>query len=58
MELETESLKRKVAFNLLDLRWGITAEESKQGLVTEMNLHPIQEDICIRNALDKSFLTL
>lgn len=43
MELEAEALKRNVALNLLDLRWGITAEESKQGLVTEICLKEIEE---------------
>lgn len=42
MELEAEALKRNVALNLLDLRWGITAEESKQGLVTEICLKEIE----------------
>lgn len=43
MELEAEALKRNVALNLLDLRWGITAEESKQGLVTEICLKEIED---------------
>ncbi len=42
MELEAEALKCNVALNLLDLRWGITAEESKQGLVTEICLKEIE----------------
>ena len=42
LELEAEALKRNVALNLLDLRWGITAEESKQGLVTEICLKEIE----------------
>lgn len=42
MELEAEALKRNVALNLLDLRWGITAEESRQGLVTEICLKEIE----------------
>lgn len=42
MELEAEALRRNVALNLLDLRWGITAEESKQGLVTEICLREIE----------------
>lgn len=42
MELEAEALKRNVSLNLLDLRWGITAEESKQGLVTEICLKEIE----------------
>lgn len=42
MDLEAEALKRNVALNLLDLRWGITAEESKQGLVTEICLKEIE----------------
>lgn len=42
MELQAEALKRNVALNLLDLRWGITAEESKQGLVTEICLKEIE----------------
>lgn len=41
IELEAEAIKRNVALNLLDLRWGITAEESKQGLVTEICLKEI-----------------
>lgn len=43
LELEAEALKRNVALNLLDLRWGITAEESKQGLVTEICLKEIED---------------
>lgn len=42
MELEANALKRNVVLNLLDLRWGITAEESKQGLVTEICLKEIE----------------
>lgn len=42
MELEAEALKRNVVLNLMDLRWGITAEESKQGLVTEICLKEIE----------------
>ena len=42
LELEAEALKRNVSLNLLDLRWGITAEESKQGLVTEICLKEIE----------------
>ena len=42
MELEAEALKRNVALNLLDLRWGITAKESKQGLVIEICLKEIE----------------
>lgn len=42
MELEAEAIKRNVALNLLDLRWGITSEESRQGLVTEICLKEIE----------------
>lgn len=42
MELEAEALKRNVSLNLLDLRWGITAEESKKGSVIEICLREIE----------------
>lgn len=43
MELEAEALRRNAILNLLDLRWGITEEESKHGLVTQICLKEIEE---------------
>ena len=42
VQLEAAAARRNVALNLLDLRWGITEEESKQGLVTEICLKEIE----------------
>lgn len=42
MGLEAEALKRNVSLNLLDLRWGITAEESKNSSVIEICLREIE----------------
>ena len=41
MELEAYALKKNVSLDLLDLRWGITEEKSKQGLVTQICLQEI-----------------
>lgn len=41
MELEAYAFKKNVSLDLLDLRWGITEEKSKQGLVTQICLQEI-----------------
>lgn len=41
LEIESAATRRNVVLNLLDLRWGITAEESKQGKVAEICLKEI-----------------
>lgn len=41
MELEAYAFKKNVSLDLLDLRWGITEEKSKKGLVTQICLQEI-----------------
>lgn len=41
LELESVATRRNVVLNLLDLRWGITPEESKHGKVAEICLKEI-----------------
>ena len=40
--LEAESFKNNITLNLIDLRWGVTEEESKNGLVTQICLNEIE----------------
>ena len=41
LELESAATRRNVVLNLLDLRWGITSEESEHGKVAEICLKEI-----------------